>query len=105
MYVTSFTWILPRFFNFLQGTVIEKPSTQLKSKVAKFESDLLKTNEDGALQSRRILQTFVTWGARTCSPPYKRLDFLDQYLRSLWTITFKLRKLLIDICLLLFIKI
>ena len=23
--------------------------------------------------------------AQTCPPPYKRLDFLDQYLRSLWT--------------------
>ena len=59
MYVTSFKLILPRFFNFLQGTVSEKPPTQLKSKVAKFESDLLKTNEDGALQSREIFTTFV----------------------------------------------
>ena len=29
------------------------------SKIAKFESDLLKTNEDTAPQSREILQTFV----------------------------------------------
>ena len=32
-------------------------------KFAKFESDLLKTNEDiGRPQSREILQTFVWWG-------------------------------------------
>ena len=29
------------------------------TKTAKFESDLLKTNEDTAPQSREILQTFV----------------------------------------------
>ena len=29
------------------------------SKIAKFESDLLKTNDDTAPQSREILQTFV----------------------------------------------
>jgi len=29
----------------------------------KFESDLLKTNEDKALQSHRILQAFVWWEA------------------------------------------
>ena len=33
------------------------------SKAAEFESDLLKTNEDLARQRRRILQTFVWWGA------------------------------------------
>ena len=32
------------------------------SKPAKFESDLLKINEDSAPQSREILQTFVWWG-------------------------------------------
>ena len=37
------------------------------SKIAKFESDLLKTNEDIASQSREILQTFVWWGAQTWS--------------------------------------
>lgn len=31
------------------------------SKVDKFESDLLKTNENIATQSRDILQTFVWW--------------------------------------------
>ena len=31
------------------------------SKIAKFECDLLKTNEDSAPQSREILQTFVWW--------------------------------------------
>ena len=30
-------------------------------KIAKFESDLLKTNKDIAPQSREILQTFVWW--------------------------------------------
>ena len=39
------------------------------SKIAKFESDLLKTNEGIAPQSREILQTFVWWGAQTYSPP------------------------------------
>ena len=29
------------------------------NKIAKFESDLLKTNDDAAPQSREILQTFV----------------------------------------------
>ena len=39
---------------------------QLKiSKVAKFESDLLKTYEDTALQRREILQTFCMVEART----------------------------------------
>ena len=32
------------------------------SKAAKFESDLLKPNENIAPQSREILQTFVWWG-------------------------------------------
>ena len=32
------------------------------SKIAKFESDLLKTNEDVAPQSREILETFVRGG-------------------------------------------
>ena len=31
------------------------------SKIAKFESDLLKTNEDIASQTRTILQMFVWW--------------------------------------------
>ena len=43
------------------------------SKIAKFESDLLKTNEDIASQSREILQTFVRWGSQTCPLPYKHL--------------------------------
>ena len=41
-------------------------------RTAKFQSDLLKTNEDVAPQSRQILQTFAWWGAQTCHPPYKR---------------------------------
>ena len=46
------------------------------SRTAKFQSDLLKTNEDIAPQGRQILQTFAWWGAQTCPPPpppYKRL--------------------------------
>ena len=35
------------------------------SKIAEFESDLFKTNEDIALQSREVLQTFVWWKAQT----------------------------------------
>ena len=45
------------------------------SKIAKFESYLLKTNEDIASQTRTILQMFVWWwgGAQTCPLPYKHL--------------------------------
>ena len=46
------------------------------SKIAKFECDLLKTNEDSAPQSREILPTFVWWGGRhklAPTPPYKHL--------------------------------
>ena len=49
------------------------------SKIAKFDSDLLKTDEDIAPpQSREILQTFVWLGAQMCPLPpppqlYKRL--------------------------------
>ena len=46
------------------------------SKIAKFESDLLKTNEDIASQTRTILQTFV-WGggggAQTCPQSKKTM--------------------------------
>ena len=43
------------------------------SQIAQFESDLLKTDEDTASQSRQILQPFVWWGAQTCPPPQERL--------------------------------
>ena len=40
---------------------MDKLEERLKfSKIAKFENDLLKTNEDTTSQSRAILQTFVT---------------------------------------------
>ena len=42
------------------------------SKISKFESDLLKAYKDTAPQSRKILQTFVWWGAQTCPPPHYR---------------------------------
>ena len=44
--------------------------------IAKFESDLLKTNEDIALQSCESLQKFLLWAAQhTCpTPPYRRLQ-------------------------------
>ena len=41
-------------------------------KISKFESDLLKAYKDTAPQSRKILQTFVWWGAQTCPPPHYR---------------------------------
>ena len=54
-----------------------------RKKVAKFESDLMETNEDIALQRHEILQTFVWWGGGgvrgwgdrgSSSPtPYERL--------------------------------
>ena len=43
------------------------------SKLAKFESDLLKTNKDIPPQSGKILQIYVWCGAQTCPPPYKCL--------------------------------
>ena len=49
------------------------------NKSAKFKSDLLKTNEDIAPQSREILQTSVWWGQKLANPPppplpqYRRL--------------------------------
>ena len=39
---------------------------RLKSKIAYSESDLLKTKEDLAPQSHKILQMFAQWGAQTC---------------------------------------
>ena len=44
------------------------------NKIAKFESDLSKTNEDIAPQKREILNMFLCWGHKLAlSPPYKRL--------------------------------
>ena len=46
------------------------------SKIAKFETDLLKAYKDTAPQSREILQMLIWRGAQkkvTCSPPYRRL--------------------------------
>ena len=45
------------------------------NKSAKFKSDLLKTNEDIAPQSREILQTSVWWGHKLATPlpQYRRL--------------------------------
>ena len=54
------------FFFFLHS---EKKWLEIR-KFAKFESDLLKTNEDIAgTQSREILQTFVWWGLETVLVP------------------------------------
>ena len=54
----------------------------LTSKAAKFESDLLKTNEDIASQRREILQTLVYGGGqKTCPSPCKRL-YISTTLRS-----------------------
>ena len=52
------------FFNFCHEQIRENPSYPLKkglkiSKIAKFETDLLKTNEGIAPQSPEVLQTFV----------------------------------------------
>ena len=65
------------------------------SKIAKFESELLKTNKDIASQSREILQTFVWWGEQTClpSPPpiiQTSADFAELYLRSRKTFHFQI---------------
>ena len=45
------------------------------SKIAKFESDLLKTKEDTALKSRENLQTFVRWGRRLAPTVQKSVNF------------------------------
>ena len=61
------------------------------SKIAKFESDLLKTNEVIAPQSRKILQTFVWWGAQTCPPPSVNFhNFMELYPHSLNTYHFQI---------------
>ena len=52
------------------------------NKIAKFESDLLKTNEGTAPQSREILQTFVT-SVNFC-------NFKELYLRSVKTYHFQI---------------
>ena len=80
------------FFKFWYGPVSENPSTPLKGSlksrtaIAKFESDLLKRNDDEDRQGRKLLKmkTFVWWGTPTCPPPYKRL----QKLATLWSYTF-----------------
>ena len=48
------------------GTSLER--APLTSKTAKFESDLLKTNEDIASQRREILQTLVYGGGEKLAP-------------------------------------
>ena len=51
------------------GPLEKKECLEIR-KFAKFESDLLKTNEDIARpQSREILQTFVLWGSGTVLVP------------------------------------
>ena len=60
--------IVPFFFFFFFPT-LEKKCLEIR-KFAKFQSDLLKTNEDIARpQSREILQTFVWWGSGTVLVP------------------------------------
>ena len=46
--------------------------------MTKFESDLLKTNENTALQSQVILQTFMQQGASSFSTFVKFCDFVEQ---------------------------
>ena len=47
------------------------------SKIVKFGSDLLKTNDYTAPQSREILQSFVWWVAQTCPQHTNVLKFLQ----------------------------
>ena len=53
--------------------------------MTKFESDLLKTDEDRALHSRRILETFVWFVPPTTETSTIFCDFVERYFRSLWT--------------------
>ena len=63
-------------------------------KTAKFESDLLKINEDIAPQSREILQTLVWWGTQTCPTTIPTSvnfrNFAKLYLHSLKTYHFQI---------------
>ena len=87
------------FFNFLDGQVRENLLTPLErpkiSKTAKFESDLLKTNEDIVPQSREILQMFIWWRAQIAPPPptiqttVNSRNFAELYFRSLKTCDFQ----------------
>ena len=56
------------------------------SKIAKFESDLLKTNEDIASQTRTILQMFVWWWGTnlpsTIQTSVNFCNFAKQYLST-----------------------
>ena len=68
------------------------------SNVAKFESDVLITNEDISPQRSGILQTFVWWGTCSCPPPLnkRRKTFATLWsniFARFWRITFKLGKL------------
>ena len=54
---------------------MEKKKSKI-SKIAKFQSDLLKTNENIAPQSRDILQTFVWCGALANLPPSPHTTFV-----------------------------
>ena len=58
------------------------------SKIANFESDLLKTNEDIVPQSREILQMFIWWGAQTCPLPPTPIQTTVNF-RSLKTCDFQ----------------
>ena len=68
------------------------------SKIAKFESDLLKTNEDIALQIREIWETFVSGGgggggrgtnvSLTIQKSVKIRNSVELYLRSFKTFRF-----------------
>ena len=58
---------LPRFLTIAWDQVAKIRQHSWKERlkisiVAKFESDFVKTNQDMAPQSRRILQTLVWWG-------------------------------------------
>ena len=65
-----------------------------KSAIKLVKLPSFKTNEDIASESREILQTFLWWGAQTCSPSYKRLKIFATLRSDIFTrlrrITFKL---------------
>ena len=71
----TFSWFFPIFDMDKFRKICRHHSKEcLKiSKIAKFERDLLKTNEDTPPQSCKFLQTFVWWGTSLCLPPHKPL--------------------------------
>ena len=69
-----------------------RPTVLKISKIAKFQSDLLKINEDIVPQSREILQTFVWWRAQIKVAPH-HTNVCEIFATSLSYIFARLRRI------------